>query len=263
MGFLERVLEEKRGEIAAKKRLRPVETMTEAIQSTPVRDFHAAIAGGDRPIIAELKARTPSVPSFAWSLRLGELAAAYRDGGAAALSVVTDERNFGTTLEDARRARDRTELPLLVKDFVVDPYQVFEARAHGADAVLLIARLLDWNALTGLLDLARELGMHALVETHEEAEIKTALQARAGIIGVNNRDLDTLEVSAELTERLARLVPDHVVLVAESGIRDGHDVERLERAGANAFLVGGALLDAEDPGRKLRQLRGEPSNQNH
>ena len=260
MGFLERILGEKRDEVERKKRRRPALSMIDDMESTPVRDFRAAIAGGargGRPIIAELKARTPSVDAFAWSDRLGDLATVYRDGGAAAISVVTDERNFGTTLQDARRARDDSGLPILVKDFVIDPYQVFEARAHGADAVLLIARLLDWDRLTGLLDLVSELHMDALVETHDEHEIKTALQARAAVIGVNNRDLDTLSVSTDNTRRLARLVPDGVLLVAESGIRGADDVDRLARAGANAFLVGGALLDSDDPGRKLKELRGE------
>jgi indole-3-glycerol phosphate synthase len=260
MGFIERVLVEKQEEVAEKKRRRPLESLREALEAIPVRDFRAAVAAdsdGGKSIIAELKARTPSIDGFAWSGRLGELAAVYREGGAAAISVVTDERNFGTSLETVSRVRDRVKTPILVKDFVFDPYQVFEARAHGADAVLLIVRILDWDRLTGLLDLVRQLGMDALVEAHEEAEVNTALQARASIVGVNNRDLDTLGVSVDVTARLARLVPDDVVLVAESGIRSGQDVDRLARAGANAFLVGEALLDADDPGRKLRELRGE------
>jgi indole-3-glycerol phosphate synthase len=260
MGFLERVLEQKRDEVERNKRRRPAVTMIDDMEATPVRDFRAAVCGGNglgRPIIAELKARTPSIERFAWSDRLDELAAVYRDAGAAAISVVTDERNFGTTLEVARRARAETGLPILVKDFVIDPYQVFEARAHGADAVLLIARLLDWDRLTGLLDLAAELQMHALVEAHDESDVKTALQARAALVGVNHRDLDTLSVSADTTVRLSHLVPDGVVLVAESGIRSAGDVDRLARAGAHAFLVGGALLDSDDPGAKLKELRGE------
>jgi len=259
MGFLERIVGEKREEVDRKRRRRPVTTMIDEMESTPVRDFRAAIAAGDaghRPIIAELKARTPSIDAFVWSDRLGDLAVVYRDGGAAAISVVTDEHNFGTTLEDARRARNETGLPVLVKDFVIDPYQLFEARAYGADAVLLIARILDWDRFTGLLDLVRELGMVALVETHDEKEILTALQARATIVGVNNRDLDTLTVSTITTQKLAHLVPEGVVLVAESGIRNAEDVDQLARAGAHAFLVGGALLDSEDPARKLKELRG-------
>ncbi len=257
MGFLDRVLAEKHAELAEKKRHRPASALIGDAASTGVRDFHSAITvGADRRVIAELKARTPSIDSFLWSDRLDELATIYRNNGAASISVVTDERNFGTSLSDVHDVRETTGLPVLVKDFVVDPYQVLEARAGGADAVLLIVRLLNWDALTGLLDVVRELGMTALVEAHSEAEVKTALQARASVIGVNNRDLDTLDVSEDLVPRLVRLVPADVVLVAESGIKTGADVDRLESAGAGAFLVGGALLDADDPGALLRELRG-------
>lgn len=263
MGFLDRVITEKHAELAEKKRRRPASALIGDAASTSVRDFHSALTvGADRRVIAELKAKSPSVDSFLWSDRLDELATIYREGGAAAISVVTDERNFGTSLGVARDVRETTGLPVLVKDFVVDPYQVLEARAHGADAILLIVRLLDWDALTGLLDVVRELGMTALVETHTETEVKTALQARAAVIGVNNRDLDTLDVSADLTPRLSRLFPADVVLVAESGIKTGADVDRLESAGARAFLVGGALLDADDPGAFLRELRGVSPNVN-
>jgi indole-3-glycerol phosphate synthase len=257
-GFLEKVVGEKHAELAEKKRRRPASSLVGDVASTAVRNFGLALKGGPgRRVIAELKAKSPSVESFLWSDRLDELAAIYRDNGAAAISVVTDERNFGTSLVVAGDAREATGLPVLVKDFVIDPYQVLEARAHGADAILLIARLLDWDALTGLLDVVRELGMTALVETHSEAEVKTALQARAAVIGVNNRDLDTLDVSTDNTARLARLVPAEVTLVAESGIRTGADIERLAEAGAGAFLVGSALLDADDPGAVLRGFCGE------
>ena len=252
-GFLEKVVGEKHAELAEKKRRRPAVSLMDDAEATTARDFSLAIKGGPgRRVIAELKAKSPSVDSFVWSDRLDELASIYRDNGAAAISVVTDERNFGTSLSVARDARESTGLPVLVKDFVIDPYQVLEARAHGADAVLLIARLLDWDALTGLLDVVRELGMTALVETHDESEVNKALQARAAVIGVNNRDLDTLDVSADLFPGLARLVPSEVVLVAESGIGSGADVDRLAAAGAGAFLVGGALLGADDPGAVLR-----------
>jgi indole-3-glycerol phosphate synthase len=147
-------------------------------------------------------------------------------------------------------------LPVLVKDFIVDPYQIVEARNAGADAVLLIVRILDWDRLVSLLELAHALGMSALVECHDENDVRTALKARSPIVGINNRDLDTLRVDLETTERLSRLIPAGVVLVAESGIHTRRDIERLSAAGAGAFLVGGALLDAPDAGAKLRELRG-------
>lgn len=235
---------------------RPVAELERAAADNPVRDFAAAISGGGR-IIAELKARTPSVKSFRHSQALDTLAETYARCGAAAISIVTDERNFGTSLDDVHRVRRQVELPVIVKDFVVDPYQVVEARAYGADAILLIARILHWDALTGLLDLAHRLGMSALVETHNEEELKTALQARAPIVGVNNRDLDTMGISLDTTRRLARLVPDEVTLVAESGIKTRGDIEDLTAHGAGAFLVGGSLLDAADPCAHLRALLGE------
>jgi len=255
MGFIDTIIDQKRAELAARMSVRSIATIERAAASTPVRDFHAAVTGGDR-VIAELKARTPSVASFRQSGSLRRLARAYAEGGAAAISIVTDERNFGTSLADVGRVREQVNLPVLVKDFMFDPYQVVEARAHGADAVLLIARLLDWDRLTGLLDLTHRLGMSALVETHDENEMMTALAARARIVGINNRDLDTMKTSLDTTRRLARLVPAGVVLVAESGITSRADVESLAACGAGAFLVGRSLLDADDPGAKLRELRG-------
>ena len=256
MGFLESVIEQKRSEVAARSAQRPIAELERAAADVPVRDFARAVSGGNR-VIAELKARTPSVKSFRHSESLHELAHTYADNGAAAISIVTDAHNFGTSLEDVYRVRERVDLPVLVKEFVLDPYQVLEARAHGADAILLIVRMLEWDALTGLLDLTRRLGMAALVETHNEAEMKTALQARAAIVGVNNRDLDTMTVSLDTTRRLARLVPDGVTLVAESGIKTRADVEDLAAHGAGAFLVGGSLLDSPDPGTLLRSLLGD------
>lgn len=256
MGFLDTIISEKRAEVAAKMAARPAASLERAAaEETWVRDFHTAVSGGRR-VIAELKARTPTVAAFRHSSSLDDLARTYEQNGAAAISVVADEPRFGTSLDDVRRVRESVGLPVLVKDFVLDPYQVVEARAHGADAVLLIVRLLDWDSFTGLLDLTHQLGMSALVETHDEDEMKTALQARARIVGVNNRDLDTMETSLDTTRRLARLVPDGVTLVAESGIESARDVEELAACGAGAFLVGRCLLDAEDPAAKLRELAG-------
>lgn len=256
MGFLETVLAQKRGEVAAKAAARPVKELEEAAADVPVRDFAAAISGGNR-IIAELKARTPSVKSFLHSDSLHALAETYQESGAAAISIVVDEPNFGTSLADVHRVRQRVDLPVLAKEFVFDPYQILEARAHGADAILLIARMLDFNALTALLDFTRELGMAALVETHDESEVNAALLARAPIVGINNRNLDTMTVTLDTTRQLARLIPDGVILVAESGIRTRADVEDLAACGAGTFLIGGSLLDAPDPGRLLREFQGE------
>jgi indole-3-glycerol phosphate synthase len=256
VGFLETVIEAKRTEVAERSAARPVAELEQLAAGVPVRDFAAAISGGNR-VIAELKARTPTIKSFRHSESLHDLARTYEEGGAAAISIVVDEANFGTSLDDVHRVRERVALPVLAKEFIFDPYQVLEARAFGADAILLIARMLDWDRLTGLLELTRRLGMAALVETHSEDEMKMALQAKAGIVGVNNRDLDTMTISLDTTRRLARLVPAGVTLVAESGIKGRADVEDLAAHGAGAFLVGGSLLDSPDPGRLLRQLTGE------
>jgi indole-3-glycerol phosphate synthase len=262
VGFIERVLEEKRTELARKKRDRPIETMRESLEATPVRDFRCAIASSGEgtpytPIIAELKARTPSIRSFVQSDSLDQLAQTYEENGAAAISIVTDSGNFGTSLDLVRSVRERVSIPVLVKDFIIEPYQIFEARSYGADAVLLIVRLLDLDRLTDLLGLAQQLGMSALIETHDEEEVAIALQVRGTIVGVNNRNLDTLEVSLDTTRRLAMLVPRDVILVSESGIRERGDVAGLSAVGVNAFLVGGTLLNSEDPGATLRSLRGQ------
>jgi indole-3-glycerol phosphate synthase len=259
LGFLERVQEEKSRELAAKKRRLPLERLREQLTTTTVRNFRRAVGGGQVPtrIIAELKARTPSIRTFPQSNRLDELAVTYERHGAAAISVVTDEANFGTSLATAKKARAATALPVLVKDFVVDPYQLYEARAAGADAVLLIVRLLDDRELAGLIDLAGSLGMDALVETHNDREIRRATAAGAAIVGINNRDLDTLEVSLDTTRRLADTIPPGVVKIAESGIHSRGDIESLAKAGIDAYLIGGRLLQSQDPGRALRELRGE------
>jgi indole-3-glycerol phosphate synthase len=206
--------------------------------------------------VAELKARTPTIARFAQSLGLEPLAVTYEKCGAVAISIVTDEKRFGTSLETVRRVRARTTLPVLVKEFVIDPYQLLEARAAGADAVLLIVRLLERDALAQMMEIVRRLGMSALVETHTEDDILVALHVGADIIGINNRDLDRMEVSLDTTRSLARSVPEGVLVVSESGIQSRADIEDLAAHGAHAFLVGNALLSSEDPEAKLRELVG-------
>lgn len=261
MAFLDKIMAAKRDEVAAKKTSHPVDVLLRQ-PVRPVRNFRAAISGSNR-VIAELKARTPTIDRFPHSSSLDTLAQTYEQNGAAAISIVTDEKNFGTSLETVVRVRGLVGLPVLVKDFVFDPYQVIEARAAGADAILLIARLLGGARLGELLDTVRETGMSALVETHNEEEVEAAIAARANIIGVNNRDLDTMEISLETTERLGRLIPDDVIVVSESGIQRRSDIDSLARSGASVFLVGGSLLASADPGALLRELAGidaAPSN---
>jgi indole-3-glycerol phosphate synthase len=256
--FLEAIVADKRDEVAEKKLAAPIAELVREAEGRDVRDFRAAIStgGGVGGVIAELKARTPTIPRFAQSLRLEELARTYQRCGAVAISVVTDEKRFGTSLDTVRRVRELTMLPVLAKEFVIDPYQLVEARAAGADAVLLIVRLLEMDALVQMLEIVRTLGMSALVETHTAEEIEIALAAGADIIGINNRDLDRMEVSLDTTRQLAKNVPEGVAVVAESGIQSRADIEDLAAHGAHAFLVGNALLSAEDPEGKLRELVG-------
>ena len=257
-GFLEAIVADKRIEVAEKKIAIPMDVLVREAGRRYVRDFRAALSRGGAygGVIAELKARTPTIARFAQSLRLEPLAATYEYGGAVAISIVTDEKRFGTSLETVRRVRARTTLPVLVKEFVIDPYQLLEARAAGADAVLLIVRLLERKALAQMMEIARRLGMSALVETHTEDDILVAVDAGADIIGINNRDLDRMEVSLDTTRSLARSVPEGVLVVSESGIQSRADIEDLAAHGAHAFLVGNALLSSEDPEAKLRELVG-------
>ena len=253
MRFLERVIEEKKEEVAAKRVRRPIAQLERAAGDIPVRDFRRAIAGGGR-IIAEVKKKSPRFTRFRQSDNADGLARIYETGGASAISVVTDAPNFGTSLDDARRIKQEVSIPVLVKDFIIDPYQVYEARAFGADAVLLIGRLIEPEALASLLELARRLGMHALVEVHTRADLDGALEEDAGIIGINNRDLDTLEVDLNTTKELLGGIPEGKTVVSESGHSRRGDIESLSALGVDAFLIGGALLESPDPARLLQEL---------
>ena len=205
-------------------------------------------------MIAEFKRRSPSRGVIREGLDPAAVAQAYEAAGAAALSVLTEPEHFGGSLEDLRQARAATLLPALRKDFVVDPYQVWEAWAAGADAVLLIVAALSDAELKGLLATAGEATLDALVEVHDRGELDRALAAGARLVGVNNRDLRTLEVSLDTSIGLGPLVPGGVVKVAESGIRTGDDVRRLRECGFDAVLVGEHLMASPDPGAALEAL---------
>ncbi len=228
-----------------------------ALDAPPARDFAGALRGDDVRVIAEIKRASPS----AGTIRGGEfdpaaIARGYEQSGAAALSVLTDERFFGGHLDHLRAARAAVAIPVLRQDFVIAARQVYAARGAGADGVLLIVAALEPDRLAALLALAHELGMAALIEAHEEGEVEAALAAGARVVGVNNRDLRTFEVDLATTERLAAMVPDDRVLVAESGVHTREDVERLAGAGADGVLVGTALMRADDPGEALGALTG-------
>ncbi|MCG8588191.1 MAG: indole-3-glycerol phosphate synthase TrpC [Proteobacteria bacterium] len=261
MTILDEILEHKRGELAeAKRRVSPAAMAARAEAATHVpRGFAAALAAGAAPVvIAELKRRSPSKGLIRQDFDPVKLAKAYADGGAAALSVLTDEHYFGGRLEFLAAVRSAVSLPLLRKDFVVEAYQIDEARAAGADAVLLIAGPLGPEQLSELHAKARARGLDALIEVHDERQLEMALAAGARLIGVNNRDLRSFDVDLAATERIAAQVPDEVLLVSESGIFTPEDIARLERAGARAFLVGESLMREADVVRALERLRRTP-----
>ncbi len=225
-------------------------------EAPPLRDFAAALRRPGLSVIAEIKRRSPSAGALRDDLDAEALARAYARGGAAAISCLTDGPHFGARPDDLPRARAATTLPLLRKDFILDLRQVRQSRRLGADAVLLIARLLSVPQLTDLLAAARALRMAALVEVHDEAELDRALACGAEIIGVNNRDLDTFRVSRDTALRLRPRIPPDRIAVAESGISRREDLLRIERCGYDAVLVGEALIRAADPCAGLRALAG-------
>jgi indole-3-glycerol phosphate synthase len=254
--ILDTILENKQREVAERKALRPLRVVEAEIASAvPVRAFDRALRRDDGvAVIAEIKRKSPSGGELRPGASAAALAAMYAAGGAAALSVLTDATYFGGSDDDLRVAREASGLPVLRKDFVVDEYQVYEARAIGADAVLLIVRALSRVQLAALLARTHELGMAALVETHSADEVAQALDAGARVIGVNNRDLDTLVTDATLALRLRALVPPEHVYVAESGVSTPEQIALLREARADAVLIGEALVRAPDPGVKLRDL---------
>ena len=262
--ILDEILAHKRGEVD--EALRQVSRSEMALRATeveePTRGFARALAAAARPaVIAEIKRRSPSKGLIRPDLDPVACARAYERGGAACLSVLTDRHYFGGELGYLRQVREVVALPLLRKDFVVDDYQIDEARAAGADAVLLIVAALSREELIRFRERAEARGLDALIEVHDESELEIALAAGAELLGVNNRDLKTFDTDLAVTERLAaRLVEtgqaDRVRLVSESGIHDPADVDRLEKAGAVAFLVGESLMREPDPARALETLRG-------
>jgi len=220
------------------------------------RPFNEALVRPGLSLISEFKRRSPSAGEIAASATVAEQVGAYERGGAAALSVLTDERHFGGSLEDLQAARAACDLPILRKDFIVDPYQLYEAAVHGADAVLLIVRALDDRELRAMYEEARGLDLDCLVEVHNAEELQRALELDAEVIGINNRDLDAGTVDVSTTYELMPDVPAGKTAVAESGISSRAELEELERVGVDAVLIGGALMSAADPEAKTRELTG-------
>ncbi len=258
--YLEKILEHKRKEIKTLRREQPEHVLREkALSSPPPRPFLQALQREEETIsvIAEIKRASPSRGDLCPGLEPASLARSYREGGAAALSVLTESRFFKGSLQDLHEAREAAGLPALRKDFIIDPLQLYESRAAGADAVLLIARILSETLLRELFDLCRELSLQPLVEVSGPGELGPVLDVGADLLGINNRDLQTFEIDLSRTEQVACRVLPGVTLVGESGIHGRREAERLQRAGARAALVGEALVQSPDPAAKIRELRGE------
>jgi indole-3-glycerol phosphate synthase len=247
----------KRAELRKAKDLRKIADLrAKARNVAPVRAFDLRQAGAVS-VIAEVKRASPVRGVLREKLDPAALAVQYREGGARAISVLTDERFFKGSVEDLRAARDASGLPVLRKDFVIDDYQLWEAKVMRASAALLIVRILDRAQLRDYISLAlEELKLAVLVEVHTEKELEAALDARAPIVGINNRDLDTFQVSLETTARLRALIPPGPVVVSESGISKREDVVLLRQMGADAALIGEELVRSADPAGKLKELLG-------
>lgn len=252
--ILREIVEHKGREVAGRQKRVPLDEIKRRAEvARPPRPI-AFI--GTMSLIAEVKRRSPSKGDFVSTLDPVEQAAAYERGGAAAISVLTDERFFGGSLDDLGAVRTSVSVPVLCKDFILTPYQLYEARAAGADLVLLIVAAVDDDTLKTLQTLTHHLGMTALVEVHDQHDLARAIASDAHLVGINNRDLTDFSVDLITTEYLAPLVPDDAIVVSESGIATREDVERVATAGARAVLVGETLMRSADPAATIRELLG-------
>lgn len=255
--ILDRIVEKRRERLVIDQRRMPLPVLKMAVRrADPPRDFAASLAQDGLNVIAELKKASPSRGVLREDFQPLPLAQGFQTAGAAALSVLTEEEHFQGSLEYLRKARAGVKLPVLRKDFIVDAWQVWEARAAEADSFLLIVAVLGDATLRELIALGHELGMEPLAEVHTAGELRRALDAGARILGVNNRDLRTFEVRVETSLELAAAIPQECIAVSESGLRTREDLQRLRDAGFDAFLIGEQLMQAADPAAALRALLG-------
>ena len=257
-GVLERIVRSKRAEVEALRTVRADLSDAAGDVPAPRPVLEPLGRSANVSLIAEVKRRSPAAGDIDAGLDPLALAAEYEEGGASAISVLTDSRWFGGSLDDLLDVRDACGVPVLRKDFVIDPVQVTEARAFRADLVLLIVRILDPVLMRDLRAMIHDMGMTALVEAHDEWEVEAALEAGASLVGVNNRDLSVFRTDLAVTERLARYVPADVLLVSESGIASAEDVARVAAAGADAVLVGEALVRSGDRCGMVAEMAGVP-----
>lgn len=256
--ILDDIVAAKKGALAAaKRRTSLIQLQRMAQTQSPPLDFAASLRGEDIRLIAEVKKASPSAGLIRADFNPREIAQIYADNGAAAISILTETKYFKGSLnylKDIREALGDRRIPLLRKDFIFDPYQIYEARAYGADSILLIAAILTPDKLKNLLALSREIGMEPMVEVHDETEIKTALESDARIIGINNRDLKTFNTDLTPTEGLRPLILEDRIVVSESGIKNRNDIAKLRRWGVDAVLIGESLMAASDIAAKMREL---------
>ncbi|MFQ6105137.1 MAG: indole-3-glycerol phosphate synthase TrpC [Candidatus Glassbacteria bacterium] len=254
MDFLENIVREKRSEVESLKRAKRIEEFyEEALDAPSPLDFRKSLGEGVS-IIAEVKRKSPSKGVFSAIGDAVRLSLLYEENGARAISVLTDREHFGGSVTDLEEVRRAVRIPLLRKDFLIDPVQVFESRIIGADAFLLITSLLEERLLGAMIGIGEELGMSALVEVHTVPELEKALRCGAGLIGINSRDLRTFNVDIRTGIELIGKIPPGIIAVAESGIATEFDIAALTRAGFRTFLIGEALVTSTDPGEKLRDF---------
>lgn len=256
--ILKKIVQIKQERLKARKRELPSQEVESLISSRErALNFSGCLMGDSVKVIAEVKRGSPSKGVFSKDIKASELAAIYAENGAAAVSVLTNEDHFYGSIEDLLEVHDEVYqwgVPVLRKEFIFDPYQIYEARAYGADAILLIVSMLDKDQLIEFTNIATSLWMQCLVEVHDEKELELAVESGAEIIGINNRDLRTFNTTLETTEILAPKAPVGKILVSESGISSRTDIERVMKAGVGAVLVGESLVTADDPATALRNL---------
>jgi len=258
--FLQEVVSFKKKEVEVLKVKRPITDFVDSKRLLKgVRDFKEAVSSGDRiNLIAEIKKKSPSrKKGFLRRIDVAHLAGLYAKCGARAISVVTDKKFFGGSLSYISEVRRVTDLPVLRKDFIIDEYQVYESRYSGADAILLIARILRKEQIKSFMHLAKRIGMECVVEVHDESDLEKALLANAKIIGINNRDLDTFKVNLDNTFKLAVRMPKEIIKISESGIKTSDNISRLRKIGVNTVLIGEAFLEAEDIASRVKNITGE------
>jgi indole-3-glycerol phosphate synthase len=253
--MLDKIIAQKREEVEQSKKVATITYLQERIDGQkPLLDLTLALKGDHIRLIAEVKQASPSRGMLSPNFNSIKLAQTYAEGGAAAISVLTEANYFMGSIEHLAAIKEVVGLPLLRKDFIFDPYQVYESRAYGADALLLIASILSQEQLKELISLSHSLGLRCLVEVHNEGEVERAVLSGAEIIGINNRDLDTFSIDINMTRRLRPLIPQERIVVSESGIKNKRDIEKLGKWGVDAVLVGEALVTAGDVRAKMKNL---------